>query len=172
VRDEARAQPLTVFSRASGPLSLPQPTARRCSVCAQRTGRAWRAQSWKRPRGFRASAPSSWRALLGSSFASPLASLFQIAFGFAARSLCRCAFFWRRQFHPGPTGLRQANRNRLPGRSRAMFTLADMFHFLADKFTCLRRRRFTFPFIFTSAFDRFFFWHNTLFSLIDRDTVG
>ena len=45
-----------------------------------------------------------------------------------------------------------------------MFPLADMFHFLANKFARLGRRRLAFLGIFASTFYRFFFWHNKIVS--------
>jgi hypothetical protein len=44
-------------------------------------------------------------------------------------------------------------------RSRAVLSLANMFHLLAYKFACLRRRRFAFVRIFPRPFDCLLFWH-------------
>jgi len=41
-----------------------------------------------------------------------------------------------------------------------MFPLADMFHFLANKFARLGRWRLAFLGIFPRTFYCFFFWHN------------
>lgn len=50
-----------------------------------------------------------------------------------------------------------------------MFTFADVFHLLAHKLARLSGRRFAFAFVFTSAFDCFFFWHINVGSLLTSD---
>ena len=42
-----------------------------------------------------------------------------------------------------------------------MFSLANMFHFFADKFARLSRRRLSFSLVFTSPFECLLFWHST-----------
>jgi hypothetical protein len=44
-----------------------------------------------------------------------------------------------------------------------MFSFANMFHFLADKFPGLGGGRFSLCFIFSCSFERFFFWHTNPF---------
>jgi hypothetical protein len=58
----------------------------------------------------------------------------------------------RRQLYASPPRLRQADRNRLFGRSSAMFAFADVFHFFAHELARLRGRRLSFTFIFARLF--------------------
>jgi hypothetical protein len=53
-----------------------------------------------------------------------------------------------RQLHSGAPRLGQSDRNRLLGRSRAMFSLAHMMNLFANKFARLDGRRFTFSLVF------------------------
>ena len=41
-----------------------------------------------------------------------------------------------------------------------MFSLANVLHLFPDKLARLRRRRFSFPFIFPSSFNCLLLWHN------------
>src|SRR4030095_13403897 len=91
--------------------------------------------------------------------------LLELALGFAARFLRSRAFLRRRQLYSSPASLRQTDHNCLFGRSRTVFSLADMFHFLAHKLTGLGRGRLAFALVLASTFNCFFFWHNRLFSL-------
>lgn len=88
---------------------------------------------------------------------------FIILFRFAPRLLRNRAAFWRGKFHTGPTRFGKPDGNRLLGGTRTMFSFADVFHFLADKFTGLCGRRFPLRFISTRSFDRLLFWHNDSF---------
>jgi hypothetical protein len=72
----------------------------------------------------------------------------------------RAAVGWR-QFHAGASRFRQTDRDGLFRRARAMFAFADVFHFFADEFACLSRRRLSFSLVFTSPFECLFFWHST-----------
>jgi len=46
-----------------------------------------------------------------------------------------------------------------------VFALANVFHFLAHKLTCLRAGGFALACVFARSFDCFFFWHINLFRL-------
>jgi len=59
----------------------------------------------------------------------------------------------------GATGLRQSNRDRLLGRTGAVFPLTDVVHFLADEFARLGRRGLAGAPISPSACERGFLWH-------------
>jgi hypothetical protein len=64
-------------------------------------------------------------------------SFSDVALGlFSCSSRCR-SFLGRRQFYSGAAGFRQADGDGLFGRTRAMFSFANMFHFFADKFSGL-----------------------------------
>src|SRR5438128_11539329 len=71
------------------------------------------------------------------------------------------ALLRRRQLHARTPRLREPDGDRLLGRSCAMFALADMMYFFADKFARLRGRRFAFPLSLVRAFYSFFLWHDT-----------
>src|SRR5262249_32953445 len=62
---------------------------------------------------------------------------FQCLFCVPARYLRCAARFRRRQLHPCPASLRQSDCNRLLRRSSSVLAFPDVFHFLADKFSCL-----------------------------------
>ncbi len=65
--------------------------------------------------------------------------------------------------HTSPTRFGKANSNSLPGRAGAVFSLADVVHFFADKLTRLGRRRFPLILVTACGFERLFFWHTILF---------
>ncbi|HET9418557.1 MAG TPA: hypothetical protein VFO30_04380 [Chthoniobacterales bacterium] len=84
---------------------------------------------------------------------SSLARTSQIALRLFARPHGSLAAFWRRQFHAGAARFRQSDRDRLLWRTRAVFALANVFHFFAHEFTGLRRWRLAFAFVFVRPFD-------------------
>jgi hypothetical protein len=59
----------------------------------------------------------------------------------------------RRQFYTRAARFRQPDCDRLLGRTRAVFALANMFHFFAHEFTGLRGWRLAFAFVFVCPFD-------------------
>jgi hypothetical protein len=65
-------------------------------------------------------------------------------FGTFARAFLDSAFFRWRQIDAGTSCLREANRNGLLRRSRAMLAAPDFVYLLADEFPCLGCRRFAF----------------------------
>jgi len=79
----------------------------------------------------------------------------------ARRLLARaraCVLRWRER-HAGTTRLRQSDRNRLLGRARAVFALADMMDFFAHELSRLGARRFALAGVSTRAVDGRFLWH-------------
>ena len=81
------------------------------------------------------------------------------------------AFFRWRKFHSRSPPLGKADRDRLPGRPRSMFSFANVFHFFAHKFPGLSGRRFPFPLIFAGPVDHIFCWHNSI-AFAARPTAG
>jgi hypothetical protein len=88
-----------------------------------------------------------------------------------SRPARRPSFLGRGQLYTGTTRFGQSDGDGLFGRAGAVFTFANVFHFLADKFASLSRRRFTFPSIFACPFDCFFFWHGTK-GYADKSFIG
>src|SRR5437879_4723311 len=68
----------------------------------------------------------------------------------------------RGEIDAGPPCLRQADGDRLFRRSRSVFALADVVHFLADKLTGLGRRRLALTFVLPCSFHGFLFRHGSL----------
>jgi hypothetical protein len=66
---------------------------------------------------------------------------------------------WR-QLHAGTARLRQANGNRLFGRSRTVLAFTDMVDLFAHELAGLCRRRFPGTLRLTRAFNSGFFWHS------------
>ena len=65
----------------------------------------------------------------------------------------------KRERHAGTTRLRQSDRNRLLGRARAVFALADMMDFFAHELSRLGAPRFALAGVSTRAVDGRFLWH-------------
>jgi hypothetical protein len=86
-------------------------------------------------------------------------SLRIVALGLFSRRFTCPATRWRWQFYPGSTSLGQSYCNRLLWAARAVFSLADVMHFLTDKFSRLGGWRFAFLFVFPSPFQSLLFWH-------------
>jgi len=76
-----------------------------------------------------------------------------------AGSFAGFAFLWGRQIDAGLPRLGQANRYGLFRRAGTVLSMANMLDFLADKLSCLRARRFAFPFVAACSLDGFLFWH-------------
>lgn len=66
---------------------------------------------------------------------------------------------WAELYTCAPS-FRQADRNRLLRRRRAMLSFAHMVHFLSHEFSGLGAGRFSFAGIFTRTLDGFFFRHD------------
>jgi hypothetical protein len=93
--------------------------------------------------------------------AGTAAAFCRITGGFFSRGGGARARTWLAQFYTGAAGLRQSNRDSLFRVRRPVLSLANVVHFFADKFSCLRAWRLSFRGIFVSAFDCFFFWHDS-----------
>src|SRR5947209_3284660 len=81
-------------------------------------------------------------------------------------------FCWSLQFHSSAAGFGQTDCNRLFGIGGSMFAFSDVMHFFANKFSCLRTRRFPFTCVFSCAFESFFVWHKGLLVQRSRAAVG
>ena len=89
------------------------------------------------------------------------------AFGQIALGLTLCPFlaaFRRWQLHARAARFGQTDCDRLLWRSRAVFSLADVFHFFPNEFTGLRGWRKPFAFVLAGAFNYILFWHNNIVS--------
>ena len=76
------------------------------------------------------------------------------------------AFARRSQLHPCAPGLGQPDGNSLFSRARAVFSLADVVHLLANELSRLRGRRLPLLFIAFSSLQCLLFWHtNPFFAL-------
>src|SRR3954468_23492408 len=69
------------------------------------------------------------------------------------------AFFRCRQIDTRATRFGETYRNCLLCGSRSMLSLANILNLLADELARLRRWRLSFPFSFSSSFNRRFSWH-------------
>jgi hypothetical protein len=69
---------------------------------------------------------------------------------------------WLAQFDACPARLGKANGDCLLRRSGAMLSLANVMHFFAHKFACLRTRRFSLFGVSMGALDGFFLRHFNL----------
>src|SRR5258705_12936413 len=63
------------------------------------------------------------------------------------------------QLDASTSRLREADCDRLLGRTRSMFSFANVVHLLPHEFACLRAGRFSLPRIFLRPLDGFFFRH-------------
>src|SRR5205823_14919481 len=72
----------------------------------------------------------------------------------------------RRQLHPGATRLREADRDRLLRRARAVLPLADVVHLLLDELARLRAGRLALALVLVRGLQRLLLGHGRLLSRV------
>ena len=92
----------------------------------------------------------------------PACAFFQIALRLLPRAPRGRALLRRRQLHSRSSRLGKADRDRLLGRARSMFSFANMLYLFAHKFPGLGGRGFPFPLILAGSLDHIFFWHDAI----------